>query len=106
MFEYLAHHDPGRLMSIANALAPAQLTHAAEWIGRSGDLRAWSVLASMLRHPSPLVREGAIVGLEALGTPAIDRAKSLLVELALEGSESSPGVRGAARDALALLALG
>lgn len=106
MFEYLAHHDAGRLLAMVTALTPAQLTHAAEWIGRSRDPRAWTVLASMLRHPSALVREGAIIGLEALGTLALQHAKPLLIERALEDSEQSPGVRAAAMDALSLLALG
>jgi HEAT repeat protein len=106
MFEYLARNDPTALIVLANSLQPAHLTHAAEWIGRSGDPRAGQVLATLLRHPSPLVREGAIVGLEALGGPALEGCRALLIERALEGSEPSPGVRAAARDALSLLALG
>lgn len=106
MFEHLAHHAPRRLLAMVSTLAPAQLTHAAEWIGRSGDPHALTVLASMLRHPAALVREGAIIGLEALGTAALQHAQPLLLERALEDSETSPGVRAAAMDALSLLALG
>ena len=106
MFEHLAAYDPERLLALARTLPPAQLTHAAEWIGRSGHPRAWQALATMLRDKSPLVREGAIIGLEALGPDALGRARSLLVDRALEDQEPSPGVRAAAQDALMLLALG
>jgi hypothetical protein len=100
MFEYLAQTAPLELIRLASGLRPSQLTFAAEWLGRSGDPRARLVLLGLLRHVSPLVREGAIYGLEALGGEALAAARQQLAELTLPDVEPSPGVLAAAREAL------
>jgi hypothetical protein len=100
MFCYLAENDPERLFEdlTSGALPPSALTFAAEWAGRTRTSQAAAILLSLLEHPSPLVREGAVYGLEHVlehrGVVAALRAH------ATEAAERSPGVRDAAREVL------
>lgn len=66
---------------------PAKLTYVAE------ACLDFAKLSEYARHPSPLVREGAVYGMERV----MREAKKLLADLALD---SSSGVRAAAEEAL------
>jgi HEAT repeat protein len=100
MFEYLAENEPEKLLAelASGALPPSALTFAAEWAGRIRTQDAAPILIGLLAHPSPLVREGAVYGLEHLveqrGVLSALRAHST------EAGERSPGVRAAAREVL------
>jgi HEAT repeat protein len=100
MFEDLASQSPDELLEIVleNRAPVGRLTYAAEILGREIPTgQAASALAQVLRdHPSPLVREGAILGLahhlQRIGVrEAIERAAH---------DDPSPGVRRAALEAL------
>jgi hypothetical protein len=100
MFEYLAEHEPERLLEdvTSGALPPSALTFAAEWAGRTRTSQAALILRGLLEHPSPLVREGAVYGLEhLLGQPGV---VSALRAHAMETGERSAGVRDAVREVL------
>ena len=101
MFEYLASHKPRKLLSLIESgeLTDAQLTFAAEWAGRTAEReRAQLILFRLLRHPSSLVREEAIYGLQQLGES--NSIREALLERTRSDREPSPGVRAAALDAL------
>jgi hypothetical protein len=103
MFEYLATNEPELLLEqlTSGELPPSALTFAAEWAGRTRNKQAPAILLAMLEHPSPLVREGAVYGLEhLLESPGV---VSALRAHASDAIERSPGVRAAAREALELL---
>jgi hypothetical protein len=103
MFEYLAEHEPDRLLQdiTSGALPPGALTFAAEWAGRARTSQAAVVLRSLLEHPSSLVREGAVYGLEhLLDQPGV---VSALRAHSTEAGERSPGVRDAVREVLDFL---
>lgn len=100
MFQYLAENDPERLFEdlTSGALPPSALTFAAEWAGRTRTTQAAAILRTLLEHPSPLVREGAVYGLEHLiGHPGVLAA---LRAHENEATERSPGVRAAVREVL------
>ena len=103
MFEYLATHEPDVLIEqlTSGALEPSALTFAAEWAGRSGGPGATEVLLALLEHPSALVREGAVYGLQHMLTrPSVIPA---LRAHATEPRERSVAVREAVREALQLV---
>lgn len=100
MFEELASSSPDELVDIVreNRAPTSRLTYAAEILGR--DVATPAALATLVRalrnHPSPLVREGAILGLSYhLQTDAVRVA--LLVAAR---QDPSAGVRRAATEAL------
>jgi HEAT repeat protein len=101
-FAFLAKRHPTRLLSLIGGelqTRPELLTFAAEAAGRISSTSA--VIASLLpllTHPDPVVREGAIYGLQPHLEGSIE-ARAALRELAV--ADLSPGVRDAARDALA-----
>ena len=100
VFEELARSSPEELAEIIrdNRAPDTRLTYAAEILGRDVDT---SAVAAMLReivqtHPSPLVREGAVLGLshhlQRIGVrDTLHRAAA---------NDPSPGVRRAAAEAL------
>lgn len=61
----IALRDPAPLLDAIerDTLSRAHLSHAAETIGRVGTPGGLPVLRSLLRHESPMVREGALYGL-------------------------------------------
>lgn len=69
------------------------LTYAAEELGYARRDYAVPILKRMLAHPSPVVREGAVYGLERQGE--LDALREHLL------GEESPGVQAAIRDAVA-----
>jgi len=100
VFETLARSSPDELIDmIRESNAPdSRLTFAAEILGRDVNTPAAAdaLLAILRGHRSPLVREGAVIGLahhlERLGIrPAL---------LAAAENDPSPGVKRAAREAL------
>lgn len=97
LFERLASDDPPRLLALlASDLEPAMLTFAAEIAGR--ELSSEDVvppLMALLRHPSAVVREGAIYGLAHHPRDDVDREL-----LRLGADDPSTGVRTAANDVL------
>jgi hypothetical protein len=98
-FELLALRFPRDLVKLISGdrLKPADLTFAAEALGRSN--LGWVVrraLKPLLRHDSAVVREGAIYGLQK----HVDADVRADLEM-LAKSDSSAGVRSAAEDALA-----
>ncbi|MGW8286392.1 MAG: HEAT repeat domain-containing protein, partial [Candidatus Deferrimicrobiaceae bacterium] len=97
-FDALAATDRDRLLAwvTAGELGPAHLTYALEALGRSGHPLAALVLLHSANHAHPLVREGAVLGLDALGVPGASHG--LVAELA--ESDPSPGVRAVCRDVL------
>lgn len=99
MFELLAERYPRELAKLISSekLRPADLTFAAEALGRSPDAQlVQRTLLPLLRHPSPLVREGAIYGLAHCLDDAVRHAI-----LQMAQSDPSPGVRASAVDLLA-----
>lgn len=102
LFEHLAARDPRRLLDliVSRELAPAHMTFAAEIAGRSGYAEAVVVLLPLLEDIAPLVREGAIYGLEPhIHIPAV---RTAILRLTNPANESSAGVRTAAAEALDL----
>lgn len=75
-------------------LDEADLSFFAERIGKTRD-RAWlSTLLLLARHRSPLVREGAVLGLDHFwDDPLFARFVDVVAIV-----DPSPGVRAAARD--------
>jgi len=93
-FERLAQEEPSELLQIlkTGVLLSADLTFAAEAAGRIPDSdRVKKALLPLLKHPSAVVREGAIYGLARHLDKQIATA---LEKLAYE--DDSPGVREAA----------
>jgi hypothetical protein len=86
-FDTLAKEDPDKLICWVNSglLEPADLTFAAETIGQL--YSSLPTLVKLLTHDSPVVREGAIIGLDVLKYRIND-----LFEHHAE-NDSSPGVR-------------
>lgn len=76
----------------------AELTFAAEALGDAEESRDVVVdtLLKLSKHKSPLVREGAVYGLE--GHVDMDKAYLRLIEMAT--NDDSPGVRDSALDAM------
>ena len=97
-FEVLAVRFPHELAKLIEfgRLEPADLTFAAEALGRSE--LSWLVrhaLKPLLAHASAVVREGAIYGLQKHMDGNMRAALSVLSQ-----SDPSPAVRVAAEDAL------
>ncbi len=98
LFEHLAASYPAELAKLIEApvLASADLTFAAEALGRTTNSdRVRRVLVPLLKHPSAIVREGAIYGLQLHLNPQTREALA-----AVAASDPSEGVRTAALDAL------
>jgi HEAT repeat protein len=109
MFEHYTKHEPLQLLRLldpAGGLRGPLLTFAAE---AAGEIRSLPIetlvdaLEPLLQHENAVVREGAVYGLAQL----VDqlggaRAQELLKRVMQE--DDSPGVRGAAIDALVSLA--
>lgn len=100
LFERLARSHPARLAGLVadGSLPPGKLTYAAEALGliSDADLAARTLLP-LLKHPTPVVREGAVYGLTRL--PDRSDVKMALDETAAH--DPSPGVREAAGESLA-----
>lgn len=97
-FEYLAEHHPDALVVLVQhgALKVTDLTFAAEAVGRfQNSILVRAVLLPLLRHPSAVVREGAVYGI----SNHLDMASRQELERVAR-DDASPGVRTAARDAL------
>lgn len=96
-FEWLADNSPRSLSNLIGSglLRPADLTFAAEALGRSSDSAlVRSTLVDLLCHESAVVREGAIYG---LSNHLDDAVRALLQRIAAE--DPSTAVRDVARDA-------
>lgn len=78
---------------LSGNLEIAHASFALEIAGERGTPQAASICAAMLRHESPLVREGAALGLGAV-------ARSIIEKLFALESDASPGARAAAADEL------
>jgi len=96
-FAFLATSHPLELLRLvaSGVLDVADLTFAAEIAGRIQDPRVVRVLLPLLKHVSPVVREGALYGLAA---HADDQVLDLIRTMA--DKDPSPGVRAAAEDVL------
>lgn len=97
-FNYLATNDPFRLASIINSgsLKNSQLTFAAEALGHATDrMVVITTLTALLRHPSAIVREGAIYGLQSHLSSEVHEQLRILAD-----SDPSAGVRAAAIETL------
>ena len=96
-YDALAQSNPAELASIidARSMPDAALTFAAEAMGNARDSEmARAALITLLRHPSAVVREGAILGIQR----HLDAASRLLLSELLD--DASPAVRVTARDAI------
>ena len=93
-FVAMGERDPRLLeaWALSGELRPGHLSRAARVLGAHGGTDAIPSLLRLLRHPSPLVREGAVHGLGNIGT---EEAIAQLREAA--EADPSPGVRAAAR---------
>jgi hypothetical protein len=102
VFEGLARTDPAELLSIVrhDRAADSRLTFAVEILGEHvrQPWVAGALLEIVASHRSPLVREGAVLGLshhmERLGVRDALRARA--------AGDPSPGVRATAQDILDL----
>lgn len=103
-FIRFADENPARLVELlrSNAIVrPALLTFAAEAAGRIANTAlVVGALLPLLSHTDPIVREGAVYGLEAHLEASLE-ARTALRSMATR--EPSPGVKAAVNDALALL---
>lgn len=89
-------------------LSPGHLTHALEELGRRSDASSVSVIVASFSHPSPIVREGAIIGIarywskrhtQSMTTKDLfHNHRERLLEVML--SDGSPACRLAAQEAL------
>jgi hypothetical protein len=70
---------------------PHLLTFLAEEAGDDPRPTTVAWLVALLRHPSPVVREGAVLGLAKVDTPEARRALE-------EHTDESPGVRAVLAD--------
>lgn len=101
-FEELAQHNPDRLVRwiYSLSLSNAHLSFAIEELGRKSPAseakRAKQIALNHLRHPSALVREGAVYALEGFREDEEVRAK--LREI--KSSDPSQGVRDAITEVL------
>jgi hypothetical protein len=96
VFKHLAEVAPEQLLALVQGtwLAVGHLTLAAEVVGGIREATAaLRVLRNLLHHRSPMVREGAVLG---LGRIDQDEARRLLTDVA--HNDPSPGVRRAAED--------
>jgi len=98
MFIELASVAPSELSELVSEgrLPASRLTYAAEALGRAQDAAlVMRSLLPLLRHPAPIVREGAIIGLGRHLTPVV---RARLAEVAQQ--DPSAAVRRAALDEL------
>ena len=101
-FKYLAEHDVPTLRRyvMTAKLGEAHLSIAAEILGRADDedqtVRAF--LLELLRHPSPVVREGAVIGLYYHVARYDDPLLRRIDEL--RKNDPSPGVRATADEVI------
>lgn len=99
LFDYLAVEHPDQLVRLllSMKMPASDLTFAAEIAGRIDDSRkVRPVLLALLKHPDPVVREGAIYGLARHVDPSVIAELQRLVT-----TDLSPAVRTAASDLLA-----
>ena len=103
--ESLATQEPEEFLAViaSERLEPADLTLAAEIAGTITSLASVvPVLLNLLKHPSPMVREGAVYGLSSHLSWS-KQARRALNRLLTSKEEPSPGVRRAAEEALELV---
>jgi hypothetical protein len=74
-------------------IPPHILTYLAEDAGSNPHLRAVKWLKALLSHPSPVVREGAVIGLSKSSRPEARKALE-------QHKDESPGVRAVLADLL------
>jgi HEAT repeat protein len=74
-------------------IPPHVLTFLAEGAGNDPRPTTVAWLVALLRHPSPVVREGAVLGLAKVDTPEARRALE-------HHTDKSPGVRAVAKEML------
>lgn len=97
-FRLLATRSPLRLLWLIRYgnLRPSQLTFAAEIAGSISDTTVVvPALLELLKHPSALVREGAIYGLSQHLSDEVRRRLARVAQ-----TDPSPAVRSAAHDAI------
>ncbi len=103
-FVRFAEQDPARLVELIRSnslLRPALLTFAAEAAGRIANTAlVVGALLPLLGHADPVVREGAVYGLEPHLEASLEAREALRSMVA---REPSPGVKAAVNDALAIL---
>jgi hypothetical protein len=96
-FEHLSQEDPKLLVDWikSGTLEPEHLTFAAEFLGDSDDADlVVPVLLELTKHQSPIVREGAVYGLDKhKNYPGV---ATRIAEM--QNSDSSPGVLCAVND--------
>src|SRR3972149_1723687 len=88
-FKSLIETNPEQFLELihGNYLTPARLTHAAEAIGQVEKVEELiPTLLELSKHESPLVREGAILGMSSL----IDKGYKELYERLQEMSSTDP----------------
>lgn len=92
-FSQLASKNPQLLVRWieSGALAPTELTYAAEILGSSGGPETVATLLHLLEHADRAVREGAVLGLRYHPSAEISARLARVGE-----TDSSPGVREAA----------
>ena len=98
MFDALAEGAPAELAGLVRegSLTASRLTYAAEALGAADETPlVANALLPLLKHPSPLVREGAIYGLARHQTDLVRRRLAEVVR-----DDPSPAVREAARESL------
>lgn len=97
MFVYLAEHSPEDLLVLSYWLMPSQLTFAAEYLGLcKTTVGVEARLIYLLEHSSPMVREGALIGLDLLDA---DCRNWKTIEN-IRDNDSSPAVRSIAAEIL------
>ena len=100
MFRELATTAPAELATLVRqgVVRDTRLTYAAEILGRDVNDSTLVVpaLLPLLKHPSPAVREGAVLGLSYHLTDGVRLALSRVVQ-----EDPSPGVRTVAQEAVA-----
>jgi hypothetical protein len=70
-FQTLAQTDPIRLIAWMEVMTPTRLTYAAELLGGIAAAEALPILKRLAtNHPKSYVREGALLGLAQVRTPA------------------------------------
>ena len=98
LFRELADQAPAELALIVSRglLNPAKLTYAAEILGSTAERSlVVSTLLPLLRHSSPVVREGVVYGLAPHLSPEVITRLRAVAE-----HDPSPAVRTTAREAL------
>jgi hypothetical protein len=97
-FERLAKESPRELASMLSAkeIPTSRLTYAAEMLGQYATSEIAEIpLLGMLEHWSPLVREGAVLGLSYHLSARVLKALGVVA-----AKDSSSGVRAAAIEAI------